>query len=436
MPKPRTNADTIERWADSILEREPSPSYEVNSIIVQNDVVFSFGSHWPMGVIERAPSGKVRRVYLNSDHCASMGFANTNGDQWTATAAARAACAKVGAEIISRPMGTGWWLSGDGMIQCRPNPSDPRPPSDWSCEIPTVFHATDPGPEPVDDGVGCIVGQREEYSYTSRWYAFADPELRCDDQAYVAANPGDYMLRNVTPGAWTYWKVCEDRSGRNLHSEHAHNGVITYREPKTWETWTYCREPKTWETGGGHDRATENKICPHCLAFAKLHARWREAYEGPFWGRNRGKGWRLYSEMMERFGSSEEWREQRLVEFRRVREGRKTFAAWRERNYMPVSSLPAQGKGSLGYVPRLDREGYPLRKDSEAYFRAQRAADRRKRRAEREHEAQVRYERQVERFARGMRNRRRTTFTQRAANIAAELRQVREALESTTDEVH
>ncbi len=400
MPKPRTNADTIERWADSILEREPAPSYEVNSIIVSNDVVFSFGRHWPMGVIERGPGGKVRRVYLNSDHCSSMGFANTDGDQWTVTLAAQAAAAKMGAEIVKRPMGTGWRVSGDGMVECRPNPSDPRPPSDWSCEIPTVFYATNPGPEPVDDGVGCIVGHSEEYTYQtteSHYHGLSLPA-----RIPLGAHPRGRMNPGTTYESVEY--VVE------------HTGRLTWRKPHYWETF------------GGQSSANEDKVCPHCLTFAKLHARWREQYAGPYRGRNRGKGWRLYSEMMERFGTADEWREQRLVEFRRVREGRKTFAAWRERNYMPVASLPAQGSGPLNYVPRLDREGYPLRKDSEAYFRMKRAGERNRRRAAREHEARQRYERQVERFARGMRNRRKPSFVQTAAQIASELRAVNDAM--------
>lgn len=422
MPKPRTNAAAIEYWAAAILDREPAPAIEVNSVIVNNDVVFSYGSHWPMGAIDRDAKGRARRVFLNSDHCSSQGWHHTSTDQWHVNLSANAAvaAAKWPIEVIRRPMGTGWRVSGDGMIECRPKSSDPRPPSDWSCEIPPVFHATDPGPEPVDDGVGCIAGQREEYSYEdsmyigsdSRTYGIADISDHTQDQGYAYPRTLAYVFNPPLPGDSTYWHHYGENAGRALHARRAANGVITWRKPREWE----------WQRAERGEE--EDKFCPHCVAFMREHSRWSERFHGPRWGRNRGRGWRLYSEMLENFGSIEEWREQRLIAYRRMRAGRKAFAEWESRNRMPVSFLPSEGDSfALRQVPRLDRDGYPLRKDSEAYFRMQRAAERAERRKQREHEARERQRQQVERFARRMKRQREHKRRQkyRFEYIAAEL---------------
>jgi hypothetical protein len=87
--------------------------------------------------------------------------------------------------------------------------------------------------------------------------------------------------------------------------------------------------------------------------------------------------------------------------------------AWRARNFIPFSALPTK-RG----VPRLDADGFPLRKDSEAYFQRERERARRERQARRDHERRERERRQVERFIKSYRRRRRPTFEQIAGDVA------------------
>ncbi len=418
MPKPRTNDEAIAHWASFIQKREPAPCLDVNSIRLRGDTIMHYGEHWPMAVLDRDKSGRVRRIFLNSNSCASGGWGpGTNSVQYDVAQAARAK-APSSVKFFDVPMGADGWVSGDGMIACKPNPTDPRPDEFYrSCEIPTVFYARDPGPEPVDDGVGCIAGQREEYSFEESHYDYFDPELRTQDQAYAV---GD-LLRAPRPGDLTYWEHYVNCMPA-LRYIRAENGVMVWGE-NPWFDYSLPRPANM-----------EYKQCPHCAAFQKLHARWNEAYHGGGYGSGhmRGKGYKLYAEMMETYGTVQEWREARLTEFRRVRKGREDFKAWYERNHMPASLLPRMGDGDLRYVPRIDlADGHPYKKDSEAFFRQVREAARRARRQEREREARRRYERQVERFARGMRKRRPQTFTAVAANVARELAEVRQVIETT-----
>lgn len=429
MAKPRTNDDAVQHWADSILATEDVSALDVNSIEIRDGAIFHYGTHWPMGVIERHANGRVKRVFVNSNDCSKQsGWGHpTNSVNSDVIRAARHVAAKRDIPVISVPMGSRY--VSDDSIRCKPKDSDPEPPANWRCEIPTYFRASDPGEVPVDDEVGCIARTREEFEYSEEGYMHANEEYAVQDQAYTLADPNDYFSRDIIPGAFI---VAYTGSGqRTLRIKRAYMGSIYWGRTDYW--WSDQREQGHHRPNRGETPGEVYKQCPHCAAYrAKLEA-WTLRMYGPTYGAKRGKGWKLYSELIERYGSVDEWKSERLIEFRRVRDGRKAHAAWLKRNTMPQDYVPRLGAGSLRYVPKLDSDGLPFRKDSERYFLLQRKAERAERRREREAAARERHRRQVERFACQMRARRGTSFTQRAANIARELAAVNAALSPTTE---
>lgn len=411
MAKPRTNAGACEYWADSILERAPRADLEVNSIIVRNDVVFSFGSHYPMGVIERRADGRAKCVWLTSDNYGSRGFANTGGDQWSAHSAAKANAAKLGIPVRYSPMASGReYQANGGMIQCKPKAGDPRPPGrwEWRVEIPVPYSVPNPGPEPTDDGVGCTVGVREEYEYQE------------EVNVYIGHAP-----RDLPAGAHPRGPRNVGQSYESVKYTVWRTGVLTWRAPERWEG--------TYFPGEFNKGRTDDKVCEHCLAFKWRHEQWKMKMKGygPSHTLKRGEGYATMVEMLERFGTYEEWRRERTADFRRVKAGRKAWDEWFARNHMDVNELPtlaSDWSDPMRYVRKVDTDGRPFRKDSEAFFRKQRERERAVQRAERARRERERFDAQVERFAHTMRRRRRPTFEAVAANVAAELRNVRESI--------
>jgi hypothetical protein len=420
MAKPRTNDAACAYWAEGITSREPQPSLEVNSIIVRGDVVFSFGSHFPMGVILRREDGRVRRVLVNADRWnRSGGFADTNGDLGNVLSYARMACTEAGVPLHQVHL-----TEYSGQPRVRPRDGDPEPPVPH-LEVPTYFYASDPGPEPVDDGVGCLLGRTEAYEYQSDNYITSNLDLYADDQIYagVVTDPLLGSPRSLVAGTWLYRE-----SGGSIYSKRMHLGRIVWgARSQEWEAkW---RDKLELESGDTY------KQCPHCAAFAKVHEAWYVRMHGRRYGRGHGRGYKLYAAMIEEHGDEQGWREARREDWRRVRDGRKALAEWSFRNHIPLAAVPLTRVSGHLIRTGYDFDGYPYRKDEAAYFREHRKAERAKRRREREREERVRLDRQVERFARGIRARRRQNFIEVAADVTNELVRIREAIDArTTDE--
>lgn len=436
MAKPRTNDAAIEHWAQGICAREPAGTMDVNSIVIAGDAIFHYGRHWPMGVIDRRANGTVRAVYVNSNDCtANSGWGHgTNSVTSDVRRAAETRAAWRNIPVIPVPMGSSYVR--DNSIRCKPKDSDPEPPANWSLTIPAYFFRSDPGEEPVDDGVGCIAGIREEFEYGEDEYMHSDEAYAVQDQAYVVADPNDYFSRNIIPGAFT---VAYTGSGqRTLRIKRAYVGSIYYGRADSW--WQDQREQEIYTYDRANTDGQVYKQCPHCKVFRAKHEQWHVAMYGARWGRGHGKGYELYSELMDRYGSEAEWRSERLTEFRRVREGRKAHAAWLERNTVPADELPVMGGANpsvMRYVPKLDpSDGLPFRKDSEAYFLRQRKRERQIRRLARQDQARQRHERNVQRFATRMRTQRK--LKQRRDNafvyIASELADTLAQINVTTNE--
>lgn len=415
MAKLRTNAEACAYWADGILTREPQSSLTVNSIQVRGDTVYSFGSHFPMGIIIRNAEGYCVRVLLNSDRWPGGGYANTGGDQWSCKLEAQARIEKVRRkiELQSVPLTTN---GIPDMIQCRPREGDPEPPMP-ELEVPTYFMRYNPGPEPVKDPHGCIAGRREEYSYQADHYICSNLELYADDQIYAGTvnDPSLGSPRSLKPGTWLLRTYSNDsaRTGGSIYSRTMRNGVIEWGEEDEWKHYHPERKPAN----------TTYKRCPHCEAFATLHAIWSRKYNGGYGRRPRDRGFKLYSEMLDIYGTEQEWRDARVRDWARVKEGKRVHAEWVERNFIPVGAITWVRKHGVRF-PNLDSEGYPTRKDQEGYYRSQRNAARAERRRQREREAREARERHIAR----LQARRKRSFEQRAAEVALQLAHINEGL--------
>jgi len=396
---PRSNADAAEYWARSILENAPRPNETVNSVIVSRDSVYSFGYHFPMGVIERDKSGRAIRVYTNADHYPHRGFADTPGDLWNVRLAARDAVSKAGWKIELREVLLTHYQgnsSGEKPIRVKPKAGDPEPPSGAHIEVVRPFVTTNPGPAPVKPAEGCTAGYVESYVFET------------DDRLWSWSDPPLPQLHVISAGR-------RDHNGDPVRLDiRANLGEIRHvAEPH--HHWTTERE---FSEGGV--TITERQ-CKHCAAHDRATRDWTIRMEGEPYQRN-SRGWLDYAENIERYGSMEEWREAYRADWRRVVAARKAHKAWVSRNEIPWGAVSSKGN-----IPNLDPDGHPLRKDEEAHWRSVRAAERRERRREREHEKHLRYQRSLERFKRGLARKREPhmKFEDRAATVARDLANLR-----------
>jgi hypothetical protein len=381
MAKLRSNYDGARYWAESILEDAPRAYESVNSIIVRSDTVYSFGSHYPMGKIFRREDGSVRRVVVTSSYFPVRGWANTPGDQDNVHSLAAEFCAKAKIELESKP------LSEHGVppLRCIPKAGDPEPPAHSYTDIVPFFTAQNPGPEPVRTTEGCVAGTWEEYSYSEREFVFLDHTL----------------TSRVLPGDHPIGLTGHDR--RTLKVRRWYNGFIFRGAHQYGERgWPRERLDGLEEWRAEHPNVKLHYVqCKHCADFDMRHANWRRLYNGDGWGRFGGRGWKLYREMMDTFGSEEAWREARLADYRRVRATRAERKAWEERNFIPYHQVDTDADGIIV----LDPNGYVLRKNSERIFAAQRRREREAARLQRHREEQERVRRQAQRaLARRERN--------------------------------
>lgn len=422
MPKPRTNADAAQYWADSILSAERAPAIDVNSIVIGGDTIYSFGSHYPMGQIIRRDDGTVRRVVVTSSFYPSRGFAHTPGDQYNVAAAARAACAKARIKLERKPLSS----HGAERIPALPRADDPEPEQYPRTIVPPLFTPSgNPGPEPVKDPAGCIAGRREEYECVEDGFIFHEHALRLQDQAYAFQRGGPRLpSERTTPGEFTFWEryTVKDEEKRSLRVRRVTNRVNVWGEAHDAYRH-FDRHPIPANV--------DYKQCPHCAAFAKVHEQWHDRMHGPRWGRGHGRGWALYSEMVERYGSEDGWREARRQDVRRVREARKAREEWERRNLIPYDYVARDADR----IPIVNDDGFARRIDGEAWRKRLRQNDREARRRQREQHAREVMERRVA-SARARRQRRKArSIAGKAEIIATNLARLADELSTPTNQL-
>jgi hypothetical protein len=67
-------------------------------------------------------------------------------------------------------------------LRLRPELNDIEPDPYPRTEVPVYFEAWNPGPEPVDDGEGCVAGTREPHTFVEELFLTREDEQRPDDE--------------------------------------------------------------------------------------------------------------------------------------------------------------------------------------------------------------------------------------------------------------
>jgi hypothetical protein len=390
-----TIAEVCAFFAQGLADTDELTFHGRHSVYVERDSIYSYGRHFPMARIVRDSNGRATKLIVNTDRYHSRGWSTTGQHQGELTSAlqgvladpdhnlyqalashtpGRAKLRLAGAnhvvQLVRAPL---THYTTGGTVYAVEDPNDPVPTEDWKLhrEIDPVFHASDPGPPPVDDGVGCMAGRREEYSYAERKLTWPSERDKLPAGAWPLEPPdGNYQTFEV-------WK----------------NGVIE------WGAESYRH---------GDPPNVHYKQCRHCARFAQLRANWRRAFYGESYGAKRGRGYMRYSEYMRTYGSEKAWREASRADFRRVRDGKKAYREWVERNTLPFEDVPTRNG-----VPVLDDEG---RASRTALLKSQRKHRRRRQEAKRQAErlAKIEAERRAqEREERKERERRMTEARER-----------------------
>lgn len=162
------------------------------------------------------------------------------------------------------------YIEGAKHIALPPRDDDPNPGYPHR-EIPKPFHADDPGPAPEKSSAGCLAGE-------------------------VIDSPSKYEWQS-------------DR--------------LEYGEG------SYANANARVEQGARYEQ------CPHCAEFNRGYEKWRYAMHGQSWRRTDPyRGYETYCEMMDLYGSREEWRDAWREEGREVSAGQREYRRWRVRNYI------------------------------------------------------------------------------------------------------
>jgi hypothetical protein len=228
--------------------------------------------------------------------------------------------------------GGDWALRGPDIA------TDPEPER-LERTIPKPYKIADPGPEPIDNGEGCVAGTREE---------FIAHELDYVSEYVPREKPWDFITA----------RYFSDGSGpaRFVHRAYVTGNVYgTTPHNYAWECSYASERLEDVPTGWTY------KQCPHCAAFQARHERWRQMTYGDRYPRGlRGeRGFEQMTEMLERFGSREAWQAAYIEEFRAVRQNRVELKAWHRRNYVPWHSgieCDWEGRATLAEARKWRRE--------------------------------------------------------------------------------
>lgn len=272
---------------------------------------------------------------------------------------------------------TTWYL------RLRPTAGDPEPPSRNHIEIEHPFvKPPDPGDEPQSAAYGtCVAGRVEEYEYQDDvWNIGADP-------AWLESTPYFTTKSDFTSG----WD-----------ERRAYVSTITWGE-------------LSWRPYDAHDRGGTYKQCPHCNVFRSAHARWEAAQ----------RKWDLWHSQVDTYGSFDAWRAAWRDDRQRVIAANRAWKEWDERNKMPLEGAVV-----------LNGDGYPLQREVRAYRHRRYRERLRANKDRRAREERAKYERQLDRFRRGLARKRMQTqpFTTIARDTALTLAQVRERMSNPEQE--
>jgi hypothetical protein len=246
---------------------------------------------------------------------------------------------------------------GEWFVWTERTDRDPMPER-FDRSIPKPYHANDPGPEPVKSKDGCRNGQLEFHEKLTSHYDF---QAKIGDMPYrkfYGDEPFDGLLSAST----------DSKAGNKNVLRYGTMGVY-YGEvqDRGWggsdAGWLeFTGQTERWTS-------TQNRVsidgidwqyrqCPHCKEFDRIHEAWKTRMEGSRWGYgglDKQTGYRTYREMMDLFGSQEEWRQAYLDDYRARRTYLKEQREWEQRNRVPFFDGITVDED--GYAPRLRATG-------------------------------------------------------------------------------
>jgi hypothetical protein len=235
-------------------------------------------------------------------------------------------------------------VKGEFYLWLKPVDRDPKP-SRVERTIPKPYEAVNPGAEPIKSSEGCVAGQMVTTNHVNEIVELYRRDVKDHE-----------VIEEVVSDGFT-------DDGR----------YDRVKVKRTWDSHVYIAENAGWDQGWAdlfdnhspHSNSftnddgepVERVQCSHCAEFDATHERWRYAMEGERWGRrfDRFQGYRVYSEMMARFGTREAWHAAYLTDLRARRAYLKAEREWEERNR--VAFYDGITVDSDGYAPRLREKG-------------------------------------------------------------------------------
>jgi hypothetical protein len=295
----------------------------------------------------------------------------------------------------------GWYL------RLRPNAEDPHPNGHECIKVEVPFpKPPEPAAEPVSEDYGtCWDGQRVARTALEVAFIYEERDLRPNDR------PKIYKDLSALTGARHMLAWLEQ-----LMPARSYTGMPVER-PVTTVT-DYGSHAYRWQRPDfdhyGHGReTTKYEQCAHCKRFQSAHSAWEAAV----------RRWDFWHAQVETYGSLDAWREARRDDRRDVIAANRARAEWELRNRIDFDGLM-----------RINADGYPLQSEVRAVkavrYQERMAANRRRRADER----RAIEARQLDRFRRGLRRRRKLTFEERARETADMLASIRENIDIANSE--
>jgi hypothetical protein len=213
---------------------------------------------------------------------------------------------------------------GDWYVRLTPSEDDPRP-TRVERSIPKPFVTSDPGPEPVKNEEGCIAGQLVTTEHVNELVEVWFTDMKGDDE-FVK------VLRESGTGNHDYDRVQVRRSW-NTHV-YVGEGAQSYQD-EGWREQAGAAYSSSYVING--DETVTYVQCSHCKDFDTVHENWRYRMHGDRYSRRFDEpgGYAVYVDMIERFGSEDEWQDAYIQDFRERRIYLQTEREWDQRNRVP-----------------------------------------------------------------------------------------------------
>lgn len=253
----RSNEDIVQYFGDSLLEREARGHLAINSMIVQNDRILSYGSHFCVAEIFRRKSGVPYMVMLNGDSWAPSRWISTSDHQAAVKRIVELYREQVGYDVFTVPFSA---IDAAGIERGSIKPLEVRGDR-WE----TIPHTSTKRPGPLakmdhPDGVTEMVSETryghmvdgvivESYTAGSTYGPYVvgvEKPVRVDDPNHATVEHvgqhehGDGYAELQSDGTWT-WETRRHWLGDSIFrakSKEVRQRALTADERTLWDAYT------------------------------------------------------------------------------------------------------------------------------------------------------------------------------------------------------